>query len=131
MFGQKIQLPVLIVGFLGQPVWSVLSQRRLDNMRIIREILEQPEVSPSPESLSSYSPAVKARHFYESCMDPSGLREKIGAQPLHDIIKDVGGWSLTGDGNRTALYVGFVSQNLMENWKNSHYLSFVEEVNLN
>ncbi|XP_077201851.1 kell blood group glycoprotein isoform X4 [Paroedura picta] len=42
----------------------------------------------------------KARRFYHSCME-TGRIEARGAQPLKELINEVGGWSITGSWKET------------------------------
>ena len=87
-------------------------------MRIIKDILEQEDRGDEDSRCSSRVRSserkvhgiisstlfhtresfseMKGRRFYQSCMDRSGKLEEIGAKPIHDIIEEVGGWSLTG-----------------------------------
>ena len=36
----------------------------------------------------------KAKIYYQSCMDPNKTIEKIGADPLLELLQDMGGWSI-------------------------------------
>lgn len=70
----------------GLASWSILEQRSQENFLILRSILEN-------SSAVSTNAEVKARNFYKSCMKSSAVEE---SSSLHDIIRDVGGWNMTG-----------------------------------
>jgi neprilysin len=40
---------------------------------------------------------VKAKLYYQSCMDPNNTIELLGAKPLQDVLTDVGGWNISGN----------------------------------
>lgn len=40
----------------------------------------------------------KARKYYKSCMDKNETQEKLGAQPLIELLTKVGGWSVSPSG---------------------------------
>ena len=37
----------------------------------------------------------KAQKYYLSCMDKDEIQEKLGSQPLINILSKIGGWSIT------------------------------------
>ena len=37
----------------------------------------------------------KMKDYYTSCMDPSSILEKLQAKPLVELLKDIGGWSIS------------------------------------
>jgi len=41
---------------------------------------------------------VKARNFYQSCMDEHKI-EQLGPRPMQDFIKQIGSWSICNDGS--------------------------------
>lgn len=41
----------------------------------------------------------KAKMYYESCLDSNETTEHLGAQPLLDLLKDIGGWNVSGEFN--------------------------------
>nr|XP_033781039.1 kell blood group glycoprotein-like isoform X2 [Geotrypetes seraphini] len=65
-----------------------------ENQRIVRELLErsQRENSGSAEE--------KARKFYQSCMNTEKIQE-LGAEPMIELINQLGGWILTGPWNQS------------------------------
>lgn len=41
---------------------------------------------------------VKAKLYYESCLDSNDTIESLGAKPMLDIIDKIGGWNVTKSG---------------------------------
>lgn len=41
----------------------------------------------------------KAKLYYMSCMDANETIEALGAKPMLDLLKEVGGWSIAGPFN--------------------------------
>lgn len=41
----------------------------------------------------------KAKQYYLSCMDANDTIEALGATPLQNLLKSVGGWNITGEFN--------------------------------
>lgn len=39
----------------------------------------------------------KAKLYYLSCMDPNDTVEALGAKPMLDLLREVGGWNITGN----------------------------------
>lgn len=39
---------------------------------------------------------LKAKMYFTACMDPNNTIETLGAKPLIDLIKDIGGWNISG-----------------------------------
>ena len=37
----------------------------------------------------------KAKKFYRSCLDRNETQEKLGSQPLIELLHKIGGWTLT------------------------------------
>lgn len=40
----------------------------------------------------------KAKMYYESCLDANDTVETLGAKPMLDLLKKVGGWNITDSG---------------------------------
>ncbi|XP_059487654.1 endothelin-converting enzyme homolog isoform X2 [Neocloeon triangulifer] len=74
----------------GKSLWGTFSIIEQQNQRVIRKILEQPS-----ENLNSQA-EVKAKMYYQSCMDPNGTIESLGATPLLEMLDEVGGWNVSG-----------------------------------
>ncbi|XP_054859040.1 kell blood group glycoprotein [Eublepharis macularius] len=77
-------------GLLGN-VFDVLLK---ENQLIMKRLLEEPPLG------ASSSAKEKAIRFYNSCMDTERI-EARGAQPLKELINEVGGWSITGSWRKT------------------------------
>lgn len=72
--------------------WGVYSVLEEDNERIVKQLL-------TGSSLTSEA-TQKAKTFYDACMDESTIN-KVGSQPLLDIINGLGGWNVTQVWNET------------------------------
>lgn len=66
--------------------WGVYSVLEEENERIVKQLL-------TGSSLTSKA-TQKAKTFYDACMDESTIN-KVGSQPLLDIINSLGGWNVT------------------------------------
>ncbi|GFQ78568.1 endothelin-converting enzyme homolog [Trichonephila clavata] len=61
-----------------------------DNNRILKYVLEDDRFELKGEAEK------KARNMYRSCMNKTRI-EELGAQPLLELLKKMGGWSISGD----------------------------------
>ncbi|XP_048360213.1 kell blood group glycoprotein isoform X2 [Sphaerodactylus townsendi] len=75
----------------GTNVFDVLLE---ENQLVMKQLLEEPLLG------TSSSAKEKAIRFYRSCMDTEQI-EARGAQPLKELINEVGGWSITGSWRET------------------------------
>lgn len=57
--------------------------------------------SERPINSSQSDAEVKAKLYYQSCMDANKTIEKLGSKPLEDLIKKFGGWTIS---NRTGVW---------------------------
>lgn len=58
-----------------------------------------------------------AKQYYISCLDPNEQTEKLGAAPMLDLLRDIGGWSII-DKNFSISDWNF--QNTLEKVQNSY-----------
>ncbi|XP_043369353.1 kell blood group glycoprotein isoform X2 [Dermochelys coriacea] len=65
-----------------------------ENQLILKRLLEVPQLRVGGSAKG------KAIQFYHSCMDTQQI-EAEGAQPLKELINQVGGWNFTGPGKQT------------------------------
>lgn len=72
--------------------WGVYSVLEEENERIVKQLL-------TGSSLTSEA-TQKAKTFYDACMDESTIN-KVGSQPLLDIITRLGGWNVTQDWSKS------------------------------
>ena len=46
-------------------------------------------------STTSNESEKKAHRYYESCMDPNKTIDALGATPLLNVLRDLGGWNVS------------------------------------
>ncbi|XP_077867473.1 endothelin-converting enzyme 1-like [Saccoglossus kowalevskii] len=79
----------------GNSRWSTFGVLWQENQLVMKNALEK----PLNESLNEAE--IKAKVYYQSCMDKKKFVEKLKAKPLLEAIKLVGGWSVTGKWNES------------------------------
>lgn len=62
------------------------------NQLVIRNVLEKPAKSFKSDAER------KAKVYYESCLDVDEHMEKLGAKPMNDLLREIGGWNVTQSG---------------------------------
>ncbi|XP_045456630.1 endothelin-converting enzyme homolog [Melitaea cinxia] len=72
----------------GKSSWGIFSKIELQNQLIIRSAIEKINAT-DPKSAE-----VKARVYYDACIDTNETIEKLGEKPLISVIKKLGGWHL-------------------------------------
>lgn len=45
--------------------------------------------------MSKSKSETKAKLYYQSCMDKNKTVEKLGAQPLDNLVRELGGWNIS------------------------------------
>ncbi|XP_064642962.1 endothelin-converting enzyme homolog isoform X4 [Lineus longissimus] len=75
----------------GHSRWGTFNTKWKENQLVMKIALE------TPLNASTSSAERKAKLYYQSCMDEGGVKEKLGAEPLIDIIKKVGGWAINDE----------------------------------
>ncbi|XP_065319308.1 endothelin-converting enzyme homolog isoform X2 [Gordionus sp. m RMFG-2023] len=73
----------------GQSTWNNFQALFQKNQYILRKILERKETTYESES------EVKAKIYYESCLDENDTIEMLGAQPILDLLSRYGGWNFS------------------------------------
>ncbi|CAH0548765.1 unnamed protein product [Brassicogethes aeneus] len=73
----------------GKPQWGTFSKLGQQNQLVIKHGLEQPIKNFKSKAQQ------KAKLYYESCLDVNDTVEKLGAQPLLDELKVIGGWNIS------------------------------------
>lgn len=73
----------------GKSTWGTFGKLEQRNQLVIKNVLERP--------LSSFKSKAekKAKLYYESCMDADETMERLGADPLITLLRQVGGWNVT------------------------------------
>ncbi|GFR09481.1 endothelin-converting enzyme homolog [Trichonephila clavata] len=100
----------------NQQIFSSYTKLIDDNKRIFRYVLEDESFELKGEAEK------KARDFYRSCMNTSRI-EKLGAEPLLNLLKKMGGWNISGEFN----IKNWDFQKALElnnNYNNAHSLFF-------
>ena len=73
--------------------WAVYTVIQEHNERIIKQLL-------TGASGGASETTKKAKTFYDACMDQTTI-DKIGAEPLQEIINDLGSWNMTDQWNQS------------------------------
>ncbi|XP_030566153.1 neprilysin-3 isoform X1 [Drosophila novamexicana] len=76
----------------GKSTWGTFGKLEQMNQLIIRNVLEKPAKTFKSDAER------KAKVYYESCLDVDEHMEKLGAQPMNDLLKQIGGWNVTQSG---------------------------------
>ncbi|KAJ8982237.1 hypothetical protein NQ317_013539 [Molorchus minor] len=76
----------------GKGTWGVFLKLEQQNQQIIKHVLEKPM-----ETLKSKAEQ-KAKMYYESCLDVNDTVEDLGAKPMLDLLRKLGGWNITDSG---------------------------------
>lgn len=93
----------------GKSSWGTFQKLEQRNQLVIKNVLEQPMTAFKSKAEK------KAKLYYDSCMDADETMEKLGAEPLQQLLRQVGGWNVTSSGfNRTAFSVR-ASMKLLQN----------------
>ncbi|EEB11803.1 endothelin-converting enzyme, putative [Pediculus humanus corporis] len=77
----------------GKSIWGTFGKLEQQNQLIIKHILEKPSTEFKSDAEK------KAKIYYESCLDSNETIERLGAQPMLDLLNEVGGWNLSGPFN--------------------------------
>lgn len=75
----------------GKFSWSTFEKLWQTNELIMKKVIEQPLNESTSEAEK------KAQIYYFSCLDRNGTIDKLGAEPITDLIAKVGGWSVSGE----------------------------------
>ncbi|GAB1300119.1 Endothelin-converting enzyme 2 [Apodemus speciosus] len=73
----------------GRSRWNTFNSLWDQNEAVLKHLLENATFNSSSEAER------KTRSFYLSCLHLERI-EKLGAQPLQDLINKIGGWNITG-----------------------------------
>ncbi|GIY38903.1 endothelin-converting enzyme homolog [Caerostris darwini] len=77
----------------GKSIWGTFGKLWQENQIIMKNVLED-------EHFSLKSAAEeKARVYYLSCLDKNETVDKLGGQPMLELLNKVGGWNISGDFN--------------------------------
>lgn len=69
--------------------WGIYSVLWEENQSKLRNLLSSPSISDTKSTAVK-----KAKQFYDSCMDEDSI-DKLDAQPLKEVIENIGGWNIT------------------------------------
>lgn len=73
----------------GKSMWGTFGKLEQQNQLVIKNVLER------PIELFKSKAEQKAKLYYTSCLDENEVMEKLGAKPMHELLKKIGGWSVT------------------------------------
>ncbi|KAF7274332.1 M13 family metallopeptidase neprilysin 3 isoform X2 [Rhynchophorus ferrugineus] len=73
----------------GKSNWGTFMKLEQQNWLVIKTVLEQPI-----DTFKSKAEQ-KAKMYYESCLDTNDTVETLGAEPMFDLLRKLGGWNIT------------------------------------
>ncbi|KAK7794358.1 hypothetical protein R5R35_007241 [Gryllus longicercus] len=73
----------------GKSMWGTFGKLEQQNQLVVKNVLEKPQTELESEAER------KAQMYYKSCMDVNDTIETLGAKPMLDLLKKVGGWNIT------------------------------------
>jgi membrane metallo-endopeptidase-like protein 1 len=70
-------------------MWGTFGKLEQQNQLVVKNVLEK--------NITDYVSVAekKAKMYYESCLDADETMEKLGSKPMLQLLKDLGGWSVT------------------------------------
>lgn len=73
----------------GKSMWGTFGKLEQQNQLVIKNVLERDidEFKSKAE--------VKAKLYYQSCLDENEVMEKLGAKPMQELLIKIGGWNIT------------------------------------
>jgi neprilysin len=73
-------------------MWGTFGKLEQQNQLVVKNVLERP--------LNQFKSKAekKAKLYYQSCLDEDETMEKLGAEPLQKLLRDIGGWNVTNSG---------------------------------
>lgn len=77
----------------GRSMWGMFNELEMNNQLIVKNALEAIPMNTSSKA------ELKAKMYFTACMDPNNTIETLGATPLQNLIKDIGGWNISGTWN--------------------------------
>lgn len=93
----------------GKSRWSTFDKLWQDNQRVMRDLLER------EDGMEECPSCVKAKNYYESCLDRNGSLEVLKGMPLREILSSFY-WNVTDFAGSTALDENVYSlQEVMQN----------------
>uniref|UniRef100_A0A182MER4 Uncharacterized protein n=1 Tax=Anopheles culicifacies TaxID=139723 RepID=A0A182MER4_9DIPT len=75
----------------GKSMWGLFGKLEQQNQLVLKNALERPlaEFKSKAEK--------KAKLYYQSCLDEDETMEKLGAEPLQKLLRQIGGWNVTAN----------------------------------
>ena len=72
-------------------MWGLFGKLEQQNQLVLKNALERPlaEFKSKAEK--------KAKLYYQSCLDEDETMEKLGAEPLQKLLRQIGGWNVTAN----------------------------------
>lgn len=72
-------------------MWGTFGKLEQQNQLVVKNVLSRPLSKFKSKS------EVKAKLYYESCMDEETM-ESLGGKPLVDLLREIGGWNISDTG---------------------------------
>ncbi|KAJ9601453.1 hypothetical protein L9F63_000370, partial [Diploptera punctata] len=79
----------------GKSMWGTFGKLEQQNQLVVKNVLEKPFVELKSKAEK------KAKMYYLSCMDANETIEALGAQPMLDLLKKIGGWNISTSNGKT------------------------------
>lgn len=79
----------------GHARWSTFGELWKSNQEVMKRVIEK------PLNASESDAEIKAKLYYQSCMDKNKTIDKLGSKPLEGLIRTFGGWPIS---NRTGVW---------------------------
>uniref|UniRef100_A0A336LY78 CSON004984 protein n=1 Tax=Culicoides sonorensis TaxID=179676 RepID=A0A336LY78_CULSO len=73
----------------GKSMWGTFGKLEQQNQLVIKNVLER-EISEFKSQAE-----IKAKLYYQSCVDEDEKMEQLGAKPMLDLLEKLGGWNVT------------------------------------
>ncbi|XP_021915643.1 endothelin-converting enzyme homolog isoform X4 [Zootermopsis nevadensis] len=78
----------------GKSMWGTFGKLEQKNQLVVKNVLEKPFVELKSKAEE------KAKMYYLSCMDSNETIEALGAKPMLNLLRKVGGWNISAVGGK-------------------------------
>lgn len=98
----------------GKSMWGTFGKLEQQNQLVMRTVLERNESSFKSQA------EIKAKKYFESCMDSEEMMEKLGATPMIKLFNDIGGWNITSSDESEFSLKGWTLQKTLQKLHNTY-----------